>query len=68
MEKAEASRLQPYFVRSFFMKGFESLGGSIYPRELNRFEIAHVPAVLRERDRLITGHNRRDLAPVLKRY
>ncbi len=68
MEKAEARRLQPYFVRSFFMKAFESLGGSIYPRELNRFEIAHVPAVLRERDRFITGRNRRDLAPVLKRY
>ena len=68
MEKAEARRLQPYFVRSFFMKGFEVLGGSIYPRELNRFEITHVPAVLRERDRLITGRNRRDLSPVLKRY
>jgi hypothetical protein len=68
MEKAEARRLQPYFVRSFFMKGFEALGGSIYPRELNRFEITHVPAILRERDRVITGRNRRDLAPVLKRY
>jgi SNF2 family DNA or RNA helicase len=68
MEKAEARRLQPYFVRSFFMKGFELLGGSIYPREAGRFEISHVPAVLRERDRLITGRNRRDLAPVLKRY
>jgi hypothetical protein len=67
MEKAEARRLQPYFVRSFFMKGVEALGGSIYPRELNRFEIAHVPAVLRERDRVIIGRNRRDLAPVLKR-
>ena len=68
MEKAEARRLQPYFVRSFFMKGFESLGGSIYPRESERFEITHVPAELRERDRLITGRNRRDLAPVLRRY
>jgi superfamily II DNA or RNA helicase len=68
MEKAEARRLQPYFVRSFFMKGFETLGGSIYPRELDRFEITHVPAELRERDRLITGRNRRDLAPVLYRY
>lgn len=68
MEKAEARRLQPYFVRSFFMKGFESLGGSIYPRESERFEITHVPAELRERDRLITGRNRRDLAPVLSRY
>jgi len=68
MEKAEARRLQPYFVRSFFMKGFESLGGSIYPRESERFEITHVPAELRERDRLITGRNRRELAPVLRRY
>ena len=68
MEKAEARRLQPYFVRSFFMKGFETLGGSIYPRESDRFEITHVPAELRERDRLITGRNRRDLAPVLRRY
>ncbi|MEO7300515.1 MAG: helicase-related protein [Verrucomicrobiota bacterium] len=68
MEKAEARRLQPYFVRAFFMKGFELLGGSSYPRESERFEISHVPAVLRERDRVITGRNRRDLAPVLKRY
>ena len=68
MEKAEARRLQPYFVRSFFMKGFEVLGGSIYPRESERFEITHVPAELRERDRVITGRNRRDLAPVLRRY
>src|SRR5271170_2691872 len=68
MEKAEARRLQPYFVRSFFMKAFEALGGSIHPREAARFEITHVPASIRERDRLITGRNRRDLAPVLKRY
>jgi superfamily II DNA or RNA helicase len=68
MEKAEARRLQPYFVRSFFMKAFEALGGSIHPREAARFEITHVPASIRERDRLITGRNRRELAPVLKRY
>lgn len=68
MEKAEARRLQPYFVRSFFMKAFEAFGGAIYPREFERFEITHVPGELRERDRLITGRNRRDLAPVLKRY
>jgi SNF2 family DNA or RNA helicase len=43
MEKAEARRLQPYFVRAFFMKAFQSLGGSIYPREKDRFEITHVP-------------------------
>jgi len=68
MEKAEARRLQPYFVRSFFMKAFEALGGAMHPREAGRFEITHVPAAIRERDRLITGRNRRELAPVLRRY
>lgn len=68
MEKAEARRLQPYFVRSFFLKAFEALGGTIHQREAGRFEITYVPTLVRERDRLITGRNRRDMAPVLKRY
>lgn len=68
MEKAEARRLQPYFVRTFFMQAFAALGGSIYPRESGRFEITHVPAAIRERDRRISGRNRRDRRPVLKRY
>lgn len=68
MEKAEARKLQPYFVRSFFMAAFQQLGGSIYPRESDRWEITHVPAALRERDRQITGRNRRDSAPVLRSY
>ena len=68
MEIAEARRLQPYFVRSFFAKAFEGVGGAMYPRESGRFEITHVPALIRERDRQITGRNRRELAPVLKRY
>ena len=68
MEKAEARRLQPFFVRSFFMKAFETLGGRIYRREPNRWEITYVPAVLRDHDRQITGRNRRELAPVLRTY
>lgn len=68
MEKAEARRLQPFFIRSFFLSAFAAAGGTIYPRECGRFEITHVPATIRERDRLITGRNRRDSAPVLKRY
>ena len=68
MEKAEARRLQPYFVRAFFFKAFEALGGTIHPREAGRFEITHVPAAIRERDRRITGRNRRERDPVLKRY
>ena len=68
MEKAEARRLQPFFIRSFFVKAFESLGGSMHPRELGRFEITYVPTSIRERDRRITGRNRRDTTPVVKRY
>lgn len=68
MEKAEARRLQPFFVRSFFMQAFKQLGGIIHEREAGRYEINHVPAALRERDRIITGRNRREQMPVLKRY
>jgi hypothetical protein len=68
MERAAARRLQPYFVRAFFLRAFEQLGGSIYPREPGRYEITHVPASIRERDRRITGRNRREAEPVLKRY
>jgi SNF2 family DNA or RNA helicase len=68
MERAEARRLQPYFVRAFFLKAFDALGGSIYPRETGRYEITHVPTGVRERDRRITGRNRREQEPVLRRY
>lgn len=68
MEKAEARRLQPFFVRSFFLKAFDALGGTAHPREAGRFEITHVPAAIRERDRRMTGRNRREHEPVLKRY
>ena len=53
MERAEARRLQPHFIASFFLKAFELLGGSLREREPKRYEIKHVPAVIRNRDRLI---------------
>ena len=68
MEKAEARKLQPYFVRRFFLDAMETLGGSVQPREGGRWEVTHVPALVRERDRAITGRNRREQEPVLKRY
>ncbi len=64
MEKAEARKLQPYFIRAFFSEAFQSLGGEMRPREAGRFEIRHVPASIRERDRVI-GASR---TPVLKKY
>ena len=68
MEKAEARKLQPYFVRSFFQHAFHNIGGTLRSREPGRWEITHVPAIIRERDRQITGRDRRNLNPVLRKY
>jgi superfamily II DNA or RNA helicase len=68
MEKAEARKLQPFFIRSFFSQAFQQLGGELRPREQGRYEITHVPANIRERDRQITGRDRRNLDPVLRKY
>ncbi|ABK99487.1 helicase-related protein [Pelobacter propionicus] len=68
MEKAEARKLQPYFIRAFFNQAFKQLGGELRPREAGRFEIMNVPAIIRERDRQISGRDRFSRDPVLKRY
>ncbi len=68
MEKAEARKLQPYFIRSFFNQAFQQLGGELRSREPGRYEITHVPANIRERDRQISGRDRRNLDPVLRKY
>src|SRR5260370_24102867 len=63
MERAEARRLQPHFIADFFLTAFKLLGGSVRVREAGRYEITHVPAVIRSRDRQIgTGE------AVLPRY
>ncbi len=64
MEKAEARKLQPYFIRAFFTEAFQTLGGEFRGRESGRYEVRHVPAAIRERDRII-GESR---TPVLKKY
>ena len=63
MERAEARKLQPHFIRSFFLTAFAHIGGVIREREPGRFEISNVPAELRRRDRQI-GMG----APLLRRY
>jgi len=63
MERADARRLQPHYVESFFLEAFHRLGGSIRQREARRYEITHVPAPIRNRDRLIGIGE-----PVLTRY
>lgn len=63
MERAEARRLQPHFIESFFLEAFRLLGGSIREREPRRYEITHVPALIRQRDRLIGAGE-----PILTKY
>ena len=63
MERAEARRLQPHYVESFFLEAFRRLGGSLRQREPHRYELTHVPAPVRNRDRLIGVGE-----PVMPRY
>lgn len=63
MERAEARRLQPHYIESFFLEAFRRLGGSARQRESRRYEVTHVPSVIRNRDRLIGIGE-----PVLPRY
>ncbi|HEY3382612.1 MAG TPA: helicase-related protein [Vicinamibacterales bacterium] len=63
MERAEARRLQPHYIESFFHAAFQRLGGTSKRREPRRYEVTHVPAAVRSRDRLIGIGE-----PVLPRY
>lgn len=63
MERADAQRLQPHYIESFFHEAFQRLGGSVKQREPRRYEVTHVPAPIRNRDRLIGIGE-----PVLPRY
>jgi superfamily II DNA or RNA helicase len=63
MERAEARRLQPHYIESFFLEAFKRLDGTVRQREPRRYEVTHVPAPVRNRDRQIGVGD-----PVLARY
>jgi superfamily II DNA or RNA helicase len=63
MERAEARRLQPHFVRSFFLEAFEHLGGKVRRREPGRWEVTHVPYAVRERASMLGARS-----PLPRRY
>ena len=63
MERAEAKRLQPHYIESFFLEAFRRLGGTARQKEPRRYEVTHVPAPVRNRDRQIGMGE-----PVLSRY
>jgi superfamily II DNA or RNA helicase len=63
MEEARARRLQPYYIKAFFLAAFKLLGGRFSEREPGRYEITSVPGDVVEHDRQI-----RVGVPVLRRY
>lgn len=63
MERAEAQRLQPHHVQSFFVEAFRCFGGQIKRREEGRWEITHVPLMVRQRDQQIGSG-----VPLQKKY
>ena len=62
MERAEARRLQPHFIASFFQAAFKKLDGTLRKREEGRYEIRHVPGGIYNRSSLGVGK------PILKQY
>ena len=60
MERADARRLQPHFIRSFFLEAFRRLGGSYRKAETGRYEITNVPSEVR-------GHARATVGSILPR-
>ena len=53
IERAEASRLQPHHIQSFFVEAFVHLGGRLKRCEDGRWELTSVPSRVRHRDRQI---------------
>jgi superfamily II DNA or RNA helicase len=47
MERASARRLQPFYIKAYFLQAFEYFGGTIHERESGRYTINNVPAILR---------------------
>ena len=63
MERAEARRLQPHYIESFFLQAFRHLGGAVHRREAGRYEITRVPGPIRMREPRVAC-----AGPVLERY
>lgn len=63
MEEARARRLQPHYIKAFFIAAFKLLGGRISEREPSRYEITYVPGDVLGYERLIKIGT-----PVLRRY
>jgi len=63
MERSAAQRLQPHYIRAFFMEAFRRQGGVVVDREEGRWEVTRVPARIRLHDHAAGSGD-----PVLERY
>ena len=62
-DRAEARKLQPCFVRSFFQGGLQSLGGEMRSCGNGRWRVPHVPAAIRDKAKSINSRR-----PVASKY
>ena len=53
IERAMARRIQPFFVKNFFINAIKEIGGKISFRERERFEIKYLPPALLDKDQQI---------------
>ncbi len=63
MDRSNARKMQPHYIAEFFISAFVALGGSMIEKEKGRYQVLHVPASIRNRDR-ITGNRE----PILRSY
>jgi superfamily II DNA or RNA helicase len=71
MDRVEARRLQPHFIAAFFLEAFANLGGTAKQREPKRYEITHVPAMIRSQDSASPTLRERQIGvrePILRSY
>lgn len=51
LERATANRLQPHYIRDFFLLAYRRLGGQVRERDPGRYELVKVPGRIRDRAR-----------------
>jgi superfamily II DNA or RNA helicase len=63
MDRAEARKLQPHFIYSFFQAAFKSFDGQLWERESKRYEVKRVPPVIKNKAMTMSCR-----VPLLDRY
>ncbi len=62
MERFKARKLQPHFIRAFFLEAFNALNGAWHERENGRYAINNVPHAIRQQGR------EKGLGPIARKY